>query len=256
MQSKIIFGLDEITAVHSGPATLYHSLGHIFRSKIQSGELTEGQKIPSEREIMEVFNVSRATVRLAIKNLVMEGLLHRVQGKGTFVAPQKITHEVLPIMDFSDLVEKSGIKTTSQLLAKESILPPPHIQKILELTDSEEVIWLQRLIMINQMPILIETSYFPAEHFPGLLEAYDGKEEPHKFIHKQYGIKITRAQETFEPVILEDNEAELLGTQGGFPALWVELTAFEGKEQPIAYFIALLRGDRCRAYIDLVLQKF
>ena len=226
----------------------------MIRSKIQSGELVVGEKIPSERELIEIFDVSRATVQLAIKNLVLEGLLYRVQGKGTFVSPPKIKHRLLPIMDFSDLVEKSGIKTTKKLLAKEKILPPTNIQKILGLTKSEHVIWLQRLIMITQMPILIETSYFPFDRFPDLLENFDGEDEPHRFLHEHYNVKFTRAQETLEPVILEKEEAEILGTKGGFPALWVELTAYEGGEQPSAYFVALIRGDRCRTYIDLVLD--
>jgi GntR family transcriptional regulator len=254
MDTGLNIRLDEVTAVHSGEGTLYHSLGHVIRSKIQSGELVAGEKIPSERELIEIFDVSRATVQLAIKNLVLEGLLYRVQGKGTFVSPPKIAHRLLPIMDFSDLVEKSGITTTSRLLAKEKIKPPAHIQKMLGLMGSDYVIWLQRLILITQMPILIETSYFPFDRFPDLIDQYDGIEEPHRFLHNHYGVKFTRAQETFEPVILEKEEAEILGTKGGFPALWVELTAYEEGGKPSAYFVALLRGDRCRTYIDLVLD--
>ena len=254
MDTGLNIRLDEVTAVHSGEGTLYHSLGHVIRSKIQSGELVAGEKIPSERELIEIFNVSRATVQLAIRNLVLEGLLFRVQGKGTFVSPPKIAHRLLPIMDFSDLVEKSGITTINKLLAKEKIKPPTNIRKILGLMESEYVIWLQRLISIAQMPILIETSYFPFNRFPDLIERYSGEDEPHRFLHNHYGVKFTRAQETFEPVILEKEEAEILGTKGGFPALWVELTAFENDEQPSAYFVALLRGDRCRTYVDLVLD--
>ncbi len=255
MSEQVTIGLDEVATVHSSPTTLYHSLGHIIRSKIQSGEWAVGRQIPSEREMMQIFTVSRATVRQGIENLVKEGVLYRVQGKGTFVAPPKIEQGVLRLMDFSDVVKQNGLKPSSQLLGKEHIAPPPNIRKLLALSDSEQVVWLQRLLLVNNTPILIETSYFSATRFPNLLEAYDGLEEPHKFAYRHYGLRVTRARETFEPVILEDKEAHLLGTQGGFPALWVEHLAFEAVEKPIAYLTSLLRGDRCRFYTDLVFDR-
>ncbi len=245
-------GLDEIAAVHTSTDTLYHSLGHIIRSKIQGGEWTIDQKIPSERELMQVFNVSRATVRQGINYLVLEGILYRIQGKGTFVSPPKIEQGLLRIMDFSGLVKQKNLDSSSQLLAKGHIVAPSYIIKNLGLASTNKVIWVQRLLQVNQIPFLIETAYFSLKRFPDLLEKYDGEEEPHNFIYKHYGVKVTRAQETFEPVILEDKEAKLLGTQGGYPALWVEINAYEGQEQPVAYFTALLRGDRCRTYINLV----
>lgn len=248
-------GLDEIAAIHTSQGTLYHSLGHIIRSKIQGGEWTIDQKIPSEREMTQIFNVSRATVRQGINNLVMEGILYRIQGKGTFVSPPKIEHGLLRVMDFSDLVKQKNMKPSSQLLAKEHILPPHHILEKLGLANTEKVIWVQRLILVNQTPVLIKTSYFSSKRFPDLIGKYDGEEEPHIFVYQHYGVKVTRAQEIFEPVILEDKEAQLLGTQGGFPGLWVEINAYDGQEQPIAYLTALMRGDRCRTYINLVFNK-
>jgi GntR family transcriptional regulator len=248
-------GLDEIAAIHAGSGTLYHSLGHIIRSKIQSGELSVGQKIPSEREMMKLFGVSRATIRQGIDNLVMEGILYRIQGKGTFVSSAKIEQGVLRIMDFSDLVKQNGLKPSSQLLAKEKILPPPHVIQKLHLTKTEKAIWLQRLLSVNQIPILIETSYFSFKRFPDLLFKYDGEDDPHNFVYKQYGIKVARAKEIFEPVVLEDKEAAILGTQGGFPALWVEVNAYDEQKEPVEYLTTLIRGDRCRTYIDLVFEK-
>lgn len=249
------FEFDELASIHTKPGTLYHSVGHIIRSKIQSGEWQVEQKIPSERELMQVFNVSRATVRQGIDNLVMEGILYRMQGKGTFVAPPKLKQGVLRILDFSDLAKQNGLKITSDLLVKKIIQPPPHVLKHLGIQAEEQVIWIQRLINVNHIPILRESSYLSIKRFPDLVETYDGHLEPREFINVHYGVKISRVQETFEPVILEDEEAQLLGTQGGFPALWIEINAYEGQGNPVAYITALMRGDRCRTYIDLVLEK-
>jgi GntR family transcriptional regulator len=248
-------GIDDIVSMHASTHKLYHSLGQIIRTKIQSGEWLVGQQIPSEREMMKIFNVSRATVRQGIENLMKEGILNRIQGKGTFVSPPKFERGVLRLMEFSDVVKQIGLKPDVQLIGKENITPPSNIQKILLLPDGEHVIWLQRLLLLDETPIMIESSYFSASRFPDLLDEYDGTEDAHTLQYKCYGIKVTHARETFEPVILEDREAVLLGTQGGFPALWVEHIVFDATEKPVAYITSLMRGDRCRFYTDLVFDR-
>ena len=255
MIDRVTIGLDEIAAVHTSPTTLYHSLGHIIRTKIQSGEWPVGQQIPSERELVDIFNVSRATVRQGTDNLVKEGILSRVQGKGTFVAPPKIEQGVLGLLEFSDVIKRKGLKPGVRLLGKEFVDPPLNIQKLLALSGSDTVVWVQRLLLVNEAPMLIETAYFSAGRFPDFLETYAGLEEPHKFIYRYYGIKVVKARETFEPVILEDKEAGLLEVKGGFPALWVEHTTFDASDKPVAFLTSLLRGDRCRFYTDLAFDN-
>jgi len=251
MDDQALIGLDEVAAVHTGLTPLYHSLGHVIRGKIQSGEWSVGQQIPSERALMEMFGVSRATVRQGIENLVKEGILHRLHGKGTFVAPPKIKQGLLRLLEFSDIMRRSGFNPGARLLGKECIDPPLNIRKVLALSDSEAAAWLQRLLLVNDVPMLIETSYFSATRFPDLLEVYDGTDEPHLFIYKRYGVKIVKASETLEPVIMESQEARTLGAKRGFPALWVEHIAYETTGKPIAFLTILLRGDRCRFYTEL-----
>jgi GntR family transcriptional regulator len=248
-------GFDEILSMHGSSTTLYHSLGQIIRSKIQSEEWRAGQQIPSEREMMKIFNISRSTVRQGIENLVKEGILHRIQGIGTFISPPKVEGGVLRLMEFSDLIRQNGLKPGVRLIGKNNIAPPANIKKNLAMGEGETVTWLQRLLLVNQTPILIETSYFATARFPDLLQNYDGTEDPRLYIHLKNGVKVTRAREIFEPVILEDPEADLLGTRGGFPALWVEHLAFDSLEEPVFYLTSLLRGDRCRFYTDLVFEK-
>jgi GntR family transcriptional regulator len=251
MNDRTLIGLDEVAAVHTGLTPLYHSLGHVIRGKIQSGEWPVEQQIPSERVLMEMFGVSRATVRQGIENLVKEGILRRIHGKGTFVAPPKIKQGLLRLLEFSDIMRRSGFNPAARLLGKERIDPPLNIRKVLALSGSEAALWLQRLLLVNDVPMLIETSYLPAARFPDLLEVYDGTDEPHLFIYKHYGAKIIRARETLEPVIMESQEAGTLGVKGGFPGLWVEHIAYDAAGKPAAFLTILLRGDRCRFYTEL-----
>jgi len=113
------------------------------------------------------------------------------------------------------------------------------------------VVWLQRRVLVANDPMLIQTSYFSGLRFPDLLGTYLASEEPHVFLARYYGVQIARESEVFEPVILESYEAGLLGVQDGFAALWAEAMIFDTDDEPIGCFSTLLRGDRCRFYIDL-----
>jgi GntR family transcriptional regulator len=255
MEKKPVIGLDDVAAVHNSPGSLYHSLGHIIRAKIEAGEWEIGQKIPAEREMMEIFSISRATVRQGIDNLVKEGILYRVQGKGTFVSPPKIEHGVLRILDFCDLVDQTGLKSSSQMIAKQEIIPPLNVQNTLRLGKGEKVLWIRRLILVNNIQVMIESSYLPTNQFPEMEDQYRGVNAPHVHVFKHYGKKIFRVKEMFEPVVLEGAEAKILGTEGGYPALWVEISAFDENDSPFEFLTALIRGDRVRTYYEMVVDR-
>lgn len=245
------FAPEEVVDLHKRSTALYHSVGHIIRTKIQSGEWGVGQQIPSERTLTEVFGVSRSTVRQGIEYLVKEGVLERIQGKGTFVAPPKIQKSMLRLLEFSDVIRDNGLKLNAQLLDKGIVEPAGDIRTQLEMAHGERIMRFQRLLQVNGIPMLIETSYIPSSGDNELIEQYTGLEGPREFLRIHSGVKIVRARETFEPVILEEAEAEVLNVSGGSPALWVEHLAFDAVERPVAFVTCLFRGDRCRFYTDL-----
>src|SRR4030042_5299179 len=111
-----VFEYADLIDLHTKSVDLYHSVGHIIRSKIQSGEWKVGNRIPSERSLTEAFNVSRSTVRQGIENLVKEGVLRREQGRGTFVAPPKFKQGALRLLESSDLIRESGLKPSYDVL--------------------------------------------------------------------------------------------------------------------------------------------
>ena len=84
------------------PLPLYYQLEQALRTVIASGSWSPGSLICSERELMQAAGVSRATVRQAIRNLMREGLLERVHGRGTFVARSKIEQEMRSVYSFAE----------------------------------------------------------------------------------------------------------------------------------------------------------
>jgi GntR family transcriptional regulator, N-acetylglucosamine utilization regulator len=251
MSSSKITNLKIQNSVHDPSSKLYHSVGQIIRSNIQSGEWEVGQQIPSERKLVEVLGVSRATVRQGIANLVREGILVQEHGRGTFVAPPKIKQGLLRLLEFSEIIKRSGMEPSAQLLGCAVITPSLLVQKVLHLPEKGMACWFRRLLRVNGEPFVIETSYLSSIRFPELLDLFDGHQDLNTLLHQQYGVKIIKVDEGFEPVILEAEEAELLGGKQGFAALWVESVAFDITGGPVLYSTNLLRGDRCRFYTEL-----
>ena len=247
------FEFSEVVDLHTKSANLYHSVGHIIRTRIRNGEWKVGQRIPSERSLTASLNVSRSTIRQGIGNLVKEGILRREQGRGTFVAPPKLKQGVLRLLESMDVIQESGLKPNFELLGQEIIAANPDIAVKLNLPPGEPVHWLQRLMQVNQSPMLIETSYLSRAHFHDLPGSVDGSKDL-RALMEGAGVQILRAQESFEPVILENAEAKQLGVEGGAPALWVELLVFDLGDAPVAYTTILIRGDRCRFYTDITFR--
>jgi GntR family transcriptional regulator len=118
-----LFEFTDVIDLHTKSVNLYHSVGHIIRTRIQSGEWKVGQRIPSERSLSASLNVSRATVRQGIENLVKEGVLRREQGRGTFVAPLKFKQGALRLLESIDVIRESGLKPNFELLGQAIIVP-------------------------------------------------------------------------------------------------------------------------------------
>src|SRR5579875_2995284 len=96
---------------------LYHQLKGILRDKIESGVWKPDELIDSEHQLMSQYNVSRNTVKRAIEDLVQEGLLRRVQGKGTFVSFPKIEHSLSGFYSFSKVMKSKGIEARDVILS-------------------------------------------------------------------------------------------------------------------------------------------
>jgi GntR family transcriptional regulator len=251
MPSPKITNLEIQQSLHDASSKLYHSVGQIIRSNIQSGEWVVGQQIPSERKLVEILGVSRATVRQGIANLVKEGVLVQEHGRGTFVAPPKIKQGLLRLLEFSEIITHSGMEPSAEMLGSEVIMPSLLVQKVLNLPEKGTAFWFRRLLRVNGQPFVIETNYLPSSRFLGFFEHFDGNEALNKLLYQEYGVKIIKVDEGFEPVILESEEANLLSVKVGFAALWVESVAFDITGNPVLYSTSLLRGDRCRFYTEL-----
>ena len=142
------------------PIPLYYQLQNIILDMINSGELQPGDYIPTESELGQMYQLSRTTVRQAIMGLVMEGKLHRVKGKGTFVAKPKIVQDFMRKLEpFSAQIGRLGLVPSTKVLDMSCVEAP---QEVTEVFGSKEpVIRLNRLRYADFEPIVVLSTYLP-----------------------------------------------------------------------------------------------
>ncbi len=240
-----------MSAVPTTGLPLYRRIEADVRDRIRSGGLRPGARVETELELMERYGVSRATVRQALAGLVTEGLLEIRRGLGTYVTAPRFEHTIGGFYSFSREIERHGLRPGTGVLGLRMEPADDTVATALGRSSGTTVVALGRLRLAGADPLVVETSYLPAARFPGL-EAVDfSTVRLYDTLTNVYGCRPTRARETFEPVLLTADEADLLDQRRGEPALRVERIAFDQDDAPIEFCRSTVRGDRYRYSVEL-----
>lgn len=127
--------------------------------RIKVGEFKTSQKIPSENELKEIYNVSQITVRKILLELVNKGYLYRQQGKGNFVDKRKI-NRMLNLMSFTEEMRSKDLNCISRVRVINTI-KDDRIARKLGLFANEPVYKVERLRLTDDLPIVLQNSYLP-----------------------------------------------------------------------------------------------
>lgn len=149
---------------------LYQQLADEIKDQIQSGELVPGDQLMTEVELSQVYDISRITVRNAIKVLVEEGILVKQQGKGTFVAAgKKLTRNMGVFMGFTQGCLMDGKTPGTKVLVEELVEARASDIRDLKLKEGEKVIRILRLRYCEGVPVILEENRLPQEKYLFLL---------------------------------------------------------------------------------------
>lgn len=234
-----------------GPLPYHYQLRELLRTDIETGRWKVGERLPSERELCEAFNLSRTTVREAIDALVNEGLLRREKGRGTFVAEPKILEGLLQSpTGFTDSMREQGYKVETKVLRMEVVPARPSVALELRIMVDEQVIRCDRLRFILGEPILLVTSYVPYKLCPQLINEDLTRNSLYHLLQDKYNLKIARARRFMEAVAAYEVEAKLLNIKPGAPLMMIESTSYLDDGTPVEVFKAVHRGDRTRFLVE------
>ncbi|MUK87614.1 UTRA domain-containing protein [Ornithinibacillus sp. L9] len=219
-------------------------------NKIDGQVYHEHEKLPSERELCEIYDLSRITVRQALQELEREGYIYKLHGKGTFVASKSITQNLVKLYSFTEEMKKMGKTPTTKVLSFSEIALDNHLAKQMNLEPLEEVYQVVRLRLADGSPLIYETSYLPKKLFPNLT-ATDLVEKPMYDVFKEdYQIVVTKAIERFTASLIRENEAPHLGVEVRQPAMILKRFAYYHDEL-IEYTISVARGDKFAYTVEL-----
>lgn len=227
------------------PVPKYYQLQEIIRDMIDRGKWSEGQLIPSERELCERYEISRMTARQAVMELVNEGMLYRAQGRGTFVAGRKFQQQAARLTSFTQDMRERNMKTWSEVLELEVEGAGPVVSNLLQIRPGEKIIRLKRLRYADEKPISIETSHLRYNFAKGVLDMDPATSSLYDELRK-LGVSIDHAEQSYEATLVNDSESEYLGVPQGSSALLIERVTYSNEKKPFEYVKSIYRGDRYR----------
>ncbi|UOB20551.1 GntR family transcriptional regulator [Macrococcus armenti] len=230
---------------------LYLQIAEKIRNNIDNGELQVGDKLPSERKLCELYDVSRITIRQALDLLEDERIIQRKQGIGTYVLPSQYNQILNNLYSFSDEIIKKGDKPSTKMLDIQLVRVNDYIHKKTGLMLNAHVFKLTRLRLANDKPLVLEYSYIPQSLAPDLDKFNFNKVSLYKTLSNEYQIQIDNAYETLEATILTKEEAELLNKKPKHIAMYIQRYAYS-KGQIVEYTRSLVVGDEYKYTVELL----
>lgn len=233
-------------------APLYAQVAEYLRHRIRSGALKSGDRMVAENDIVKTLGISRTTVRLAFDQLVDEGLIIRYRGKGTFVAEPKLKRNINYLYSFTENIRSSGAVPSSIVLRSE-VIPADAGEKAklkLDLSDAK-IFLIERLRMANGEPLIVEKTCIPYYLCPGVEKIDFSSASLYAALRGQYGLNISRAEETIEAVILKKSACGQLDCAPGMPGYAIERISYLDSGYICEHTSSLTRADKCVFKLEL-----
>lgn len=228
----------------------YQRIQGALRKVIEAGNLRPGDAVPSERELARMHEVSLMTARHALATLEQEGVVERRRGVGTFVSTPKIHFNKL--MSYTEQMRSRSLTAVSKMLFAEIVDDEPEATARLALTPKSRILKLERLRHAAGEPFALETCYFSAKHFVGLLHEPLERESLFAILQRNYHVELGYADEEVDATAADARTAELLGVPKREPLLRIRQVIHSTKGAVILYVLGLYRSDRH----NLVIRRF
>jgi len=224
----------------------YYQLAQILREQILDGKVKSNHPIPAERELEQIYGVSRTTVRQAIDLLVRQGFLYREHGKGTFVMPQKLQKGISELTSFTEDMKRRGIVPGQKILKFGYIEPTDAIHTHLELPkDCHQVLRVERLRLGDGDPMGLQTAYYNLPEGITITQAdVEMIGSIYTILEEKLHIIPTEADEVVEVAFATPYEASLLHVKANSPLLLSERTTYSQIRCVIEFVKILYRVDR------------
>ncbi len=226
----------------------YESIADDLRRSIENGDLKCGEKLPTVVELCNLYGVSKITIKRALEQLTELGFVTSRRGSGTYVKETVAQNQNLYLLAKSDRAmgftrEHIDRPVSSVVYAFDILVPPAEIADKLNMDHDDFAYYVERVRLIDDLPIVIEYTYMPLYLIPGLKKNHLYG-SIYRFIREEAGLNITSFHRVVRAIAATDEEAERLQTDPGAPLLELEQTGFLDNGQPFEYSRSRNVGDR------------
>ena len=228
---------------------VYYQIKQTIRSWLINKEYSPGQKIPSEMDLMKVFDVSRFSIRQAISQLVQEGFLVSKRGEGTFVSNNEklIDSFNAEFRGFLDDILPHDSKLETRSVAMTRLSPSKLVKEKLELdVGTREVMQIERVRFLRGRHFTYTINYLPIDIGVRIFAGELYKKPLMQILEQDLGIRFTDAIQTMEASFANQDVAAKLAIASGSPILFVEKIMYTQKHRPVELFQSSYRGDLCK----------
>lgn len=226
---------------------LYQQIKDMLRAEI--AQMPYGEQIPSEQALMELYGVSRGPIRQAITELVYEGVLFRIQGKGTFRAGATVNCSRFEVNSLTDQLLRSGMQPGIQDVQLASVVPPPAVSRFLRLDGLTEVWQLSRVRTADGTPITYSSGYIPKDVIP-LLRAEDLEMSIVSMLCGTYHLEMPVSHSLCTARKADADLAQRLHIQPGDAVLHIEFVASRADGRPVFVDITDAHGEHYVMHIE------
>ena len=237
----------------ASPIPLHIQVKQALKDRIVRRTLKPGDLVPGDLELCEQFGVSRTTVRQGLSELAHEGWVVRERGRGTFVAPPKLTERAVErLSGFFDDMVLLGYPPVSHVLRQLARAADEQVAARLNLKPGDLIVEIERLRFVEDEPVVLTTTYLPHALAPGLETADLTRRSLYEYLGTECGLRLARGRRTIEAVAADARQARLLRIRKGAPLVFLQSISYLGDGRPIEYYLALHRGDRSRFEVELM----
>lgn len=226
----------------------YLKIHDAIKQQIDDGVWTIGERLPSERDLADVFAVSRMTLRQAITLLVDEGILERRIGSGTYVASHRVQEKMRGTTSFTEIVHAQGKTPSSKLISYQKKLASQTERQHLNLTETDYVIKMERIRYADNLPLVFEVASIPEN----LIASFKRTDITEHFFQTltENGYEIGKSQQTIYAKTASERVANYLAIQKGHAILALTQVSYFTDNRPFEYVRSQYVGDRFEFYLE------
>jgi GntR family transcriptional regulator len=229
---------------------LYVQMFSIIREQIESNEWPVGSQIPTEDELCRTYDVSKATVRSAIADLVRNGYLKKLQGKGTFVTHAAPDLGITMKTRLTEDMFGEGVSARKELLVKGFKVPAEDVRTYLQ--REGEVYYILCKRVVNNEPAYLEESFIPLETVPAVEEMDVCQGSFYEMVQQHAVSKIFKVVQMIEIAEMNSDQASILKTGNGSQVLLLHRLLMAADGSPLAYTRLMGGGKKYKLRTELV----